>query len=155
VGQEVQELKPTVVGHENNSRFLQTTGSDTPMLSLVLQARFNEDSEQLQMVFPYYTVEPFVRHLNPFSGPVQELPPAQVRWNPQMNEVPVALTARCEGLKVTARQMSRLQAGDTLMLSRETAGEVRVCLGGVPKFAGRLGTCGRKWAVELSALAHP
>jgi hypothetical protein len=31
---------------------------------------------------------------------------------------------------------------------------VRICLASMPRFSGRLGTCGRNWAVELTQVLN-
>jgi flagellar motor switch protein FliM len=149
--QDTQNLKGSLLGHENNSRFLQTAPPDTAMVMLTLQVGVGAASESLQMVFPYYTVEPFVRNMNPRSasfGNPEEAAPA--KWNAEFDTIRTGLTAEWGGLSLTTLEMSRLKAGDVLILSHQNANQVQVRISSRPKFQGRLGTCGQKWAVELT-----
>lgn len=156
--QDVKALRPTLVGHENNGRFLQTAPPDTAMLSLTLDASLGEAHDQVQLVFPYYAVEPLLRLLTPAVSPETEGAASstlKVRWNSALSEVALPITAQWDGLKATARDIARLQIGDVLVLGPHCAAQVQVRLARLPKFLGRLGTCGANWAVELTAPLPP
>jgi flagellar motor switch protein FliM len=148
-----QDLRPALLGHENNGRFLQTAPHDTVMLCLSMETRVGDCMEQMQLAFPHYTLEPIVKHLAALGAAEREFPstnaPTQVRWNPEMDDVAVTVTADWNGLQLTARELAALKPGDTVLLDPELAGQVRVRIAAAPKFQGRLGTRAGKWAVEL------
>jgi len=149
---EMRELRPSLLGHENNSRFLQTAPPDTAMLIITLQAGF-EQLEPIQLVFPYATVEPLMRLLCPTGMPEGEGAPArpsQLKWNDEFDDVPVPVTAEWQGLQLAAGEIARLKAGDVLLLDPRSAAQVHLRLNEIPKFFGRPGTRSGKWAVELS-----
>jgi len=151
---EMRGLQPSVLGHENNSR--QTATSDTAMLILTMNAGIGEQSEPIQLVFPYTTVEPLMRLLSP-SLPGSETAPARAakpKWNVELNEVKVPVVAEWHGLRLSAGEISRLRSGDVLALDPACAAQVHLRLGQVPKFTGRPGTSGGKWAVQLTAVNH-
>ena len=50
-----QDLRPHIIGHENNGRFLQTSPKDAIILALSLEVNFGDCSEQIQIGVPYYT----------------------------------------------------------------------------------------------------
>src|SRR3954467_1669909 len=58
-----QELRPLIIGHENNGRFLQTSPKDAIVLAMTLEASFGDCSEQIQIGVPYYTIEPVVKKM--------------------------------------------------------------------------------------------
>ena len=154
---EMRGLQPSLLGHENNSRFLQTATPDTAMLILTISGGVGEHSESIQMVFPYATVEPLMRMLSP-ALPVPDATPSQItkpQWNPEFNDVKVPVVAEWEGLKMSAGEITRLKAGDLLMLDAACAAQVQILLNHIPKFTGRPGTTGNKWAVQLTAPAYP
>lgn len=153
---ELRELKPALLGHENNSRFLQTATPDTAMLILNLTGGVGEQTETIQLVFPYATVEPLMRllapsHPDPETTPSQTAPPV---WNPEFNEIRVPILAEWDGLKMSASEITRLQPGDLLMLDPGCAAEVRILLNHVPKFNGRPGTTAGQWAVQITGSNH-
>lgn len=149
---EMRDLRPTLLGHENNSRFLQTAPADTAMLILTLDAGIGEQLEPLLLAFPYATVEPLMRLLAP-TMPETEAPPAPVvklAWNPKFDDMPVAASAEWHGLRITAGEITRLKPGDVLLLAPGCAAQVQVRLGHRPRFLGRPGTTAGKWAVQLT-----
>ena len=76
---------------------------------------------------------------------------AKPKWNPEFNEVKVPVVAEWQGLKMSAGEITRLKAGDLLMLDPACAANVQILLNQIPKFIGRSGTCAGKWAVQLTA----
>jgi flagellar motor switch protein FliM len=150
---ELRDLHPILVGHENNSPFLQTSPPDTAMLTLSIQTTIAEQSESFQIIFPYTTVEPLMRLINP-AIPGSESTPARAtkpRWNASLDEVKVPVTVEWQGLKMSAGDITRLMPGDVLSIDPACAAQVLVRFGKVPKFLGRPGTSDAKWAVQLTS----
>ncbi len=149
---EMSDLRPSFLGHENNSRFLQTAAADTAMMALMLTIGFGEQSESLLLAFPYATVEPLVRLLCPAG--LDETDAAAVaarpKWNPELDDVKVPIVAEWRGLKLTANDIARLKEGNVLMLDPRCAAQVQLRFNQVPKFFGRPGTRAGHWAVELT-----
>jgi flagellar motor switch protein FliM len=154
---EMRDLHATIVGHENNSKFLQTSPPDTAMLMITVAVTIAEQSETFQIAFPHATLEPLLRLLNPeLSSPEPSAPrPGKPRWNAEFDEVKVPLTVEWHGLKMSAGDITRLQPGDLLGLDPACAAQVMVRLGNIPKFFGRPGTSDAKWAVQLTAAIAP
>ena len=149
----LRELRPIVLGHESNARFLQTASHDTVMLVLALEGRLGDCQDSMQMGFPCYTLEPLMRQLSAEldedSGETADNAASSVRWNAELDDVQIPITAEWSGIELTARQVSRLKIGDVLQLGPQFASQIRVCLADIPKFIGRLGLQDNKWAVEL------
>jgi flagellar motor switch protein FliM len=156
---EMRGLNPSLLGHENNSHFLQTSAPETAMIILTLTGGIGDQSEPLQIVFPYATVEPLMRLLSP-ALPDSEATPARTakpKWNVQFNEVKVPVVAEWQGLKMSAGDITRLKVGDMLALDPACAAQVQILLNHIPKFTGRPGTSLGKWAVQLTSTInnHP
>jgi flagellar motor switch protein FliM len=151
---EMRGLHPSLLGHENNSRYLQTASPDAAMLVLTLTGGIGEQSENIQLVFPYATVEPLVRLLSPSLPGTEAVPARSTRpkWNTEFDDVRVPVTAEWHGLKMSAGEISRLKVGDMLALDPACAAQVHLRLSRVPKFIGRPGTSGGKWAVQLTTI---
>lgn len=151
--QDLQEMHFSLLGHETSGRFLQTAPPDTAMLAVNIEMIMGEETDVIQMVLPYYTIEPMVRKLAPLGMPETEAAPtvvAKPKWNTQLNDVLVPITAEWKGLAVSVKEITVLKPGDVLMISPEAVQQVQVKFANIPKFNGRLGTCGRNWAVELT-----
>ncbi len=150
--QKIQELRPVIVGHENNARFLQTAAHDTVMLCLSMEVRLGDCIEQVQLAFPYYTVENLVRQLASPGEPEKPgmMPAGTVpRWNSMLDDVLVELSAQWRNLQMTAGELASLKPGDVVMLDAGCAEGLCLQIERIPKFRCRLGTCDDKWAVEL------
>jgi len=153
---EMRDLRPSLLGHENNSRFLQTSLPETAMLILTMNGGVGEVSEQIQLVFPYATIEPLMRLLIPSLPESDQLPlrSAKLKWNSAFDDMPVPVVAEWQGLKMSAGAITRLRPGDVLTLDPACAAQVQISLNQVPKFTGRAGTSDGKWAVQLTAAVN-
>lgn len=150
---EMRDLKPSLLGHESNSRYLQTASPDTAMLVLTMNSGIGENLEPIQLLFPYATVEPLMRLLNP-PMPETEAAPTRTgapKWNAEFNDVKVPIIAEWHGLKMSAGDVTRLKSGDVVMLDPQCAAQVHLRFSHLPKFIGRPGTCSGKWAVQLTS----
>ncbi len=150
---EMRDLRPAYLGHENNSRFLQTATPDAAMLIITLNSGLGDQLEPIQLAFPYMTVEPLMRLLAPAGLPETEVIAAaalQPKWNSEFNDVRVPVVAEWQGLKVSASDIAHLKEGNVLMLDPQCAARVQLNFNQVPKFAGRPGTRAGNWAVELT-----
>lgn len=150
----VQDIRPVLLGHENNPRFLQTTEEDSVMFVVTLEARLGDCTEKFQIGVPFLTIEPLIQQLHAkLDVRTEEKAPVaspKLRWNREFDSVPVELTAEWNGLMLPARNIAALKVGDVLQLSPQSAHQVQVRLARTTKFTGRLGTRGGKWAIQLS-----
>ena len=150
----VQELRPIMLGHENNGRFLQTAPRDTIMLVLAMEAKVGDCLEQMQIALPCFTLEPLIRKLGHINGESTEevAPVSAVRWNHNFDDVPVPVTAMWDDIKLTARDIVNLKVGDILPLDPKSVQQVKLRLADTPKFEGHLGTTDGKWAVAVTGI---
>lgn len=151
--QKIESVRPVVLGHENNGRFLTSSAHDCVMLVLSMEARLGDCTERIELAFPFHTIEPLVRQPDSSSDGdpgVAAIRPGQVRWNPNLNDVSVRLNTAWHGLEMSARQLTQLKCGDVLMLEENCFNRVEIRLEQQPKFHGRLGKTGDCWAVELT-----
>jgi flagellar motor switch protein FliM len=152
-----QSLKPTLLGHESDPRYLQTSPPDATLLVATMNARLGESTGQLQLAFPFATLEPLLQklrtELNTPSEPVSAAPtPSQTHWNAVFDEVKIPVAAELPGPQLPARSIPKLKVGDVLNLPADSAKRVQLCLGGLARFTGLLGTRDDNWAVELTAV---
>ncbi len=148
-----QQLHPVSLGHETTPRFLHTSAHDTVMLILGIEATLGDCVEEIQIAFPYYTIEPLVRNLASHGASEKEVGArgsGQPLWNDEFFNVPVPVTAEWQGLEMAVRSLAALKPGDVLALDTACFSQVLVNFNRTPKFRGRLGTRSQNWAVELT-----
>jgi len=149
---EMRDLRPFILGHETNSRFLQTSPPEAAVLVLNLKGGPGDYRESLQMAFPYATLEPLTRLLAP---PLADTPAGpssapEVTWRPEFNDLPVPMALEWTGLQMTVGELGRLRPGSILLLDGPAV-RVQLRLNGMPRFVGRPGLRNGRWAVELTA----
>ncbi|HEY1171666.1 MAG TPA: flagellar motor switch protein FliM [Verrucomicrobiae bacterium] len=150
----IQEVRHQVMGHDNNGQFLQTTQPDAVMLVLSMEARIADCLEQIQIGFPYSTVEPLIEKLSKQLRPDDEdrSKPKERRWNTELVDVNIPITAEWPPVTVKASDLANLKVGDFLPIPIEYTKQVQIKLARLKKFAGRLGTKGNNWAVEVQQI---
>ena len=156
--EDIQEVRPQILGFETNGRFLQTSPHDTVMLVIAMEARIGDCLETIQFAFPHYTIEPLVREICKNLKDQEMLDKGssngELKWNNRLDNVFVNLTAEWEGLEMTTRQISKLALGDILEFGSDCAQQVQVKIAQKTKFKGSLGTKGRNWAVQLREIVR-
>jgi flagellar motor switch protein FliM len=151
----VKELKPVLLGYETNGKFVQTAVPETMMLVVVMEACIGACTGQIQIAFPYSSLEILIRGLNRSAESVPEAPAQTAvapacKWNPSFDDVCIPVVAEWQGVELTARELLALKVGDVLKISGKEAQHIKVRLGETTKFNGRLGTVAGNWAVELT-----
>ena len=149
----VLDLKSQVLGHENNGRFLQTSSGGAMMLLICLEARLGESLGQIQLIFPYNTIEPLVEKLGQEmqANPAPAHPHAsRVRWNNALDELPLTLKARWPATPIATRKLLNLKVGDLIELQPDLAERIEFCIGRTVKFQGRLGIHDQTRAVQIT-----
>jgi flagellar motor switch protein FliM len=152
-----QELRPSVIGHENNGRFLQTSPRDAIMLAMALECNFGDCSEQIQIGVPYYTIEPVVKKMQARrqkdTAVTQNVKRAE--WQPAYDRITVPVRAEWDAFEITLREISNLRVGDVLEMKPSLCAETRIMLNGTAKFLGTAGLDSDRVAVQLTRKLPP
>lgn len=146
------EIRPNVIGHENNGRFLQTSPKDAIILSLKLSASVGDCSEVIQLGVPYHTIEPLVKSLQVR----RQKDSAAVRaekatgWQTSYDRITMPVRAEWAALELSLREIVNLRVGDVIELPATICNETRVLLNGTPKFMGTVGLDTDRVAVQIT-----
>jgi flagellar motor switch protein FliM len=148
-----KELKPGILGHESNGRFVQVAAPETVMLIVALELRLAGSVETIQIAFPYASLEALIRQLSQGANSTAEAIPSPARpapkWNTCFDDVRVPVAARWHWSELTAGDLFALKIGDVLQVDPESAAAMEVCVADLPRFNARPGIVAGKWAVEL------
>jgi len=151
--QKTATARAVLLGHETNGRFLTSSAHDCILLVLSVEVRLGDCTEQMELAFPFHTIEPLVRQPDLGGGADASAAVTQTgrsRWSSNLDEALVRVNAEWHGLEMSLGELSRLKCGDVLMLDEDCFDRVEVRLEQRPKFYGRLGTADGGWAVELT-----
>jgi flagellar motor switch protein FliM len=152
--QKVENPHPILLGHENSGRFLNTSPHDSVLLILSMEVRLGDCVEQMQLAFPFLTIDPLIRQAAYGGDPDRATDAAQLRaplWNQNLDDVRIRINTEWHGLELSEGELAALKCGDVLMLDPNCIDRVEVRFEQRPKFHGRLGTSGNRLAVELTS----
>jgi flagellar motor switch protein FliM len=147
-----QELRPSIIGHENNGRFLQTSARDAIMLAMALECNFGDCSEQIQIGVPYYTIEPIVKKMQARrqKDTAVAQAPKRAEWHPAYDRIQLPVRAEWDACDLTLREVTSLRVGDVIEMKPSLCAETRVLLNGTAKFVGTVGLDTDRVAVQLT-----
>ena len=147
-----QELRPSIIGHENNGRFLQTSPRDAIILAMTLECNFGDCSEQIQIGIPYYTIEPVVKKMQARrqKDAAVTQPLKRAEWQAAYDRITVPLRAEWHAFEIPLREITCLRVGDVLEMQSSVCSETRLLLNGEPKFVGTVGLDADRVAVQLT-----
>lgn len=150
-----KELKSSLIGNENDPRFLQTSPPESTMLVAAFEAKIGEVAGIIRIALPFTTIDPILQQIRTELKPPVEAPspnapaPKPAAWNPALDHVSIPISAELPGPQITARELQQLKVGDVLPIATDAASLVELKLGGVARFNARLGTRNEHWAVEV------
>ena len=147
-----QELRPLIIGHENNGRFLQTSPKDAIVLALTLECNFGDCSEQIQIGVPYYTIEPVVKRMQARrqkDTAVAQIP-KRAEWQAAYDGITVPVRAEWQAVELSVREISSLRVGDVIEMPPALCHETHVLLNGASKFIGTVGLETDRVAIQLT-----
>jgi flagellar motor switch protein FliM len=119
-----------------------------------MEVVMGDTRENVHLAFPHEMLTPVIRQLGPVvesrKPSSKDNPPTATVWNPELGQVRLPVEAQWVGLQVTARNLMELKVGDVLPVEARYGEQVQIQLAKVSKYVGRLGKCGRHWAVQLT-----
>jgi flagellar motor switch protein FliM len=154
--EDTRELNASLIGRENNGRFLQTSPHDAIMLVLTMEATIGDCSESMQIAMPYYTIEPVIRKMQENakrfnSSNNDKLTP---HWMPVYNDINVKVRAEWKAFHATVRDVLSIRPGDLIILPAGIMEETSVCLADTERFKGEIGIDGDAVVVKLTEVVR-
>lgn len=149
---DIQELTPSIVGNENNGRFLQTAASDAPMLVLCMEGDLGDCTEEIQLAIPYYMIEPLVKKIQANSKKYVQSQSTEkaFRWQDGYAGIQMPLFAEWTPFEMTVRDVLALREGDVLELDNKILADTKIRLVNSTKFRGEVGLEGERVAVKIT-----
>ncbi len=152
-----QELRPVIIGHENNGRFLQTSPKDAIVLALTLESNFGDCSEQIQIGVPYYTIEPVVKRMQARRQKDTAVTTTVKRaeWQAVYDRIVVPVRAEWNAVELSVREISSLRVGDVIEMPASICHDTRLLLSGEAKFIGTVGLDTDRVAIQVTRKVAP
>lgn len=148
-----ETLTPRLLGFENNPKFLTVCDDDEEVKVIKYSASMGDVFDRIQLVLPVKMSDPLIQHLTADTdvkkkdaANEQNLKPS---WNKAYNGVKVPVRAVWNDVQMLSRDLLNFKVGDFLPLDSDAFDQVEIRLADRPKFMGRLGSTGKKSAVEI------
>ncbi len=147
-----QDLDASIIGHESNGRFLETSPPDHIMLVLTMEAGVGDCSEAIQIGIPYYTLEPIIKkmHDNKERDLQHEIVGNKKIWQGSFDNIGLEMVAEWDANKLTAKELLYLKPGDVLRFPKSVLKNTRVRLADTCKFSGEVGLDNNRVAVKIN-----
>ena len=153
--EEMESIEPTIIGRENNGRFLQTSPRDTVMLVLDIEGTLGDCTEMIQIAVPYSMIDPMIKAM---KAKAQSLGGAAAhtrgKWRQTYSDIMVPVKAEWNVFDMTVSDLLRLRPGDILELPREIIQETIVSVNNAPQFIGEVGVEDGHVAVKINEIAN-
>lgn len=149
------ELNTTLIKLENNARLVSIVEPEAEVIVGKLHVRVGEYSGEIDLVFPYATLEPLrdlLRELLNIStttrGSWQDV------LEDEIMEVPSMVTAQSGTITLSVNQILQMQVGDVLDLNYDPSAPLRVLVEEQSKFSAIPGTHNGKKAISLTGILN-
>lgn len=147
-----QELDTSIIAHESNGRFLETSPPDAIMLVLTMEAGVGDCSESIQIGIPYYTLEPIIKRMH--DDKEKDLSPkltnSEQAWSGSFDKIDVDVVAEWDASGLTVQEALSLRQGDVIRFPKSVLHETRLRFSNVCKFKGDVGLENNRVAVKIS-----
>ena len=149
---EIGDMIPSLVGRENNGRFLQTAPRDAIMLILDVETGIGDCSELFQIAFPYYFIEPIVRILQNESKKYEkiEVTEKKPKWYPSYNDIEVPLYAELEPCYLSVSDLLKLREGDVIEMPKGAIKNTRIRVHDEVRYISEVGIENNQVAVNIT-----
>ena len=149
-----EALVPRLLGNENNPKFLTICDPDEEVKVLKYTATMGDVFDRVQLVLPVKMSDPLIQQLTADTD-VKKKDAASKKnimpaWNSAYNDVKLHVSAVWDDVEMLSRDLLNFKVGDFLPLNSDSFDKVQVRLADYPKFVGRLGSAGKKSAVEIT-----
>lgn len=147
-----QELDTTIIGHESNGRFLETSPADAIMLVLSMEAGVGDCSETVQIGIPYYTLEPIIKKMHDAKERdlSRDISGIKAIWQDTFNDIDINVVAEWDGGTIAAKEALYLRPGDVIRFPKSVLKQTRVRLANTVRFVGEIGLDNNRVAVKVS-----
>lgn len=150
--EDVREMNASLIGRENNGRFLQTSPHDAIVLVLTMEASLGDVSEPMQIGIPYYTLEPIIRKMQENAKRFNRITvdKRDAKWQKAYDDIRVPVVAEWKAFDATVRDILALRPGDLIELPREIIGQTVISLSGAERYLGEVGLEDDNVAVKIT-----
>jgi flagellar motor switch protein FliM len=150
----LMKIQFSVAQTESNPRLVQIVPPNEVVVVAEFELKMGARAGTMSLCVPYNVIEPMMSKLVTQSWPSYQCKTATAdhvtHLTQNLSGAVVELRAYLAETSITVHDLLSLQAGDTLQLGKEAAGDVMLHVEGLPKYAGTVGQYRGQRAVRLT-----
>ncbi len=148
--EQLVELDTQLIKLENNARLVSIVEPESEVIVGTLQVRVGDYTGEMQLVFPFITLEPLKEPLKALlSIKSQAKSNWQTTMEQQIENIPVTLTAHSGSIHTTIRDLLHFRTGDILPLDYDPNAPLKILVEDIPKFLAIPGTNNGNKAIRI------
>jgi flagellar motor switch protein FliM len=147
------ELKTNLIKLENNARLVSIVEPEAEVIVATLVAKAGEHTGEIQLVFPFATLEPLrdlLKELLTFSTTTRSS--WQTVLEDEVESVPVSLIAQSGTITLSVERILNLEVDDILEIDYNPNNPLTVMIEDIPKFSAIPGTLNGKKAISITEI---
>ncbi|MDP0499624.1 MAG: FliM/FliN family flagellar motor switch protein [Verrucomicrobiota bacterium JB022] len=150
--EDIYELNSSIIGNENNGRFLQTSPRDTILLVVVIEAVMGDCTETLEIALPYYTMQPVLKKLQDETKKFSTLNTTEKtqHWWKTYDHIKVPISAEWSGFECSVRDLLMLRPGDVVMMPEGILDKTLLRMNNTVPYRGKVGVQDGQVAVQVT-----
>ena len=150
--EDLRELNASIVGRENNGRFLQTSPHDAIMMILTMEAALGDCSDYIQIAVPYYTVEPIIKQMQEDSKSYSraEVKEKAMSWRDSYSDISVPVIAEWDAFELNVSDVLSLRPGDLIELPKGIIKDTKIRVEDTTCYTGEVGIDNGAVAVKIN-----
>ncbi len=143
-------LKPTIVGHETGTRFLQIAADDTPCFVFRAEITLGELKEQLQIGVPFSLMDGITHETGLGGKSTPEIKQKPLHWRSPYAAIEVPIVAQWDVREITLGEAAALSVGDLISVPQDLIDQTRLKVSETEEFYGTIGVEEGRLAVHLN-----
>jgi len=149
--EDIKSLSATILGRENNGRFLQTSPHEAIMLVLDVEAALGDCQDKFQLAVPYYMVEPVIKEMQEQNRKFGYMSSGEKKsqWQPSYDSVKVPVSAEWKAFDLKIKDLLCLEVGDILELPENIVQKTQLRVKNSCRFVGEVGVEGDNVALKI------
>lgn len=146
----VPALKPSIVGHETGTRFLQIAADETPCFVFRAEISLGELKEQIQIGVPFSLMDGITNEIGLGGKTTPEIKAKPLHWRSPYAAIEVPIVAEWDVRSITLGEAAAISPGDLIHVPQDLIDQTRLKVSEKEEFYGTIGVEEGRLAVHLN-----
>ncbi len=150
------QFEPRIESTDSNPQFVVLASPNEAALFINLEIKIKNVAGEAVICLPYLTLESLTEHLDIKKWFMYAQKKSEIELGglikTHLGNTKLTIVGKLGDCELTLKDLLKLQAGDYIRLDKPKEGLLEVQIGGLSKFFGKPGLCGKRVAVKIESL---